>query len=741
MYYILNPYRLRVFLGAVLLLLSVGLYAQELQKPRLNFTFACASSSFNNFTFEFDFTGTAFNSDNVFIIELSNENGDFSDVVNVGTITGENSTYFDIEGSFSLPTDTYGAGYKIRIRSTSPEIIGPESDAFEAYYVPDVNLILNNNTDLVLCGSTPQEVFLNLTDDKYQFVWFYNGNPINGQTSSSLLISQPGEYYAAIEAGECTNSYQPSNKINVTSLDIGNVSIEGSNNVQICANETYTLDSSVTDASYIYRWFKDDELIDGATSPSYTTATVDQFGVYRLEVEVGGCIANSQNEVTISQQTGADFDVSFNPDWITPVILPGQIIDLIVEDNLTSASYTWFINGEQETFTSDQVRVSQPGLYEVVVTDTSGTCQFSKSIEVDILGVEELIPTIRLGANYVEDCTVSSTTLTTLGIQALASDGNLYDLSDVRPPDPNNNTPSQMEMLNYQWLKDGGTVTGATFDELTLNSYQDNGVYILQVSVGSDSYPSNELPILLTIEGIEIQSTSPSNKLCTGGSITLSIALEPGFTYTWFKDNEELTVSDPSSVEITETGVYYVSIDGYGCEFNLPEVTIEEFDASVLEVSPSTTTVISLGETATITASGADAYEWYNENGTLLSTNETLNVDQLGSYLLIGRVGNCLVEKNIEVVADDGKNIIPNILTPFNLDGVNDTWELPNRFAFQPDVRVIIYNSNGKEILNTVDYQNDWPLDNNIKDGMLFYFKVIKDDNNLIKAGTISVLK
>ena len=43
-------------------------------------------------------------------------------------------------------------------------------------------------------------------------------------------------------------------------------------------------------------------------------------------------------------------------------------------------------------------------------------------------------------------------------------------------------------------------------------------------------------------------------------------------------------------------------------------------------------------------------------------------------------------------------------------------------------------------MLNTMDYQNNWPEDNNIRSGMLFYFKVIQE-NNLIKAGTISVLE
>ena len=157
-------------------------------------------------------------------------------------------------------------------------------------------------------------------------------------------------------------------------------------------------------------------------------------------------------------------------------------------------------------------------------------------------------------------------------------------------------------------------------------------------------------------------------------------------------------------------------------------------------MSPSSTAILEPGETVTVEASGADAYEWYDADGNLLSTNESLTVNSLGVYTLIGRVGDCDSTREINVVEDDGKLIIPNVVSPFNNDGANDTWELPNRLAFQPDVQVIIFNSRGKEILNTTDYQNNWPEDNNIKDGSIFYFKVIKNEL-LIKAGTISILQ
>ena len=68
---------------------------------------------------------------------------------------------------------------------------------------------------------------------------------------------------------------------------------------------------------------------------------------------------------------------------------------------------------------------------------------------------------------------------------------------------------------------------------------------------------------------------------------------------------------------------------------------------------------------------------------TILSTNETLDVDALGFYTVVATVGSCTVEKTIEVVEQDDLVIVPNVVTP-NGDGKNDSWRISNRYAFQP---------------------------------------------------------
>ncbi len=716
-------------------IVGVSSYGQTLEKPRIKngVTFFCRNDRNTNVEFLFDFRGVTFDANNEFIVELSDPNGDFTSPTNVRRITGENRTFTDIEANFDLPVGTYGENYRIQIRSTIPAMTGPASDPFEAYYTTSDFLRLNDGNDVVLCGGTPQTISVNEIDPNFNYVWYKDNVIISGEINSSLEISQPGRYRAAIDYGSCTNSTSgvESNIIDVTSVSPADLMIEGDNTVEICANETYELVANNDNASFIYKWFRDGTQITGLPdySPRYEAPVGNQFGVYHVEIEVGGCTSRSQ-DVTVQQKSDAGFDVNIVGESIR-VRLPRETVKLFVEHNSSSATVTWIKDGVPlPASNSLEWNAVEEGVYCAVVVDNSSSCPVSKkSPEYTVLDVSKIVPTIRTGSDYA-DCSNEETVLSIVGIKGEATDGNEYDL-----------TSDQIDILTFQWFKDGIEIAGATNEQLTIGSYNDNGNYYLNVSISATmSSESNRLDVLLTITGVELMSSSVSNTLCPGGTITFNLDVVSGFTYKWFKDGTEFTVADPSNVEINEVGVYNVTFEGFGCLNDIPQIEVLEFDASVLEVTPSSTALLTPGEVVRFEATGADSYEWYNEGGDLLSSNETLEIDILGTYTLVGLVDTCRAEIEVNVVEDDGKLIIPNILTPFNADGLNDTWELPNRLAFQTDVQVIIYNSRGKEVLNTTDYQNNWPIDNNLKDGMLFYFKVIKSDN-LIKAGTISILQ
>jgi len=739
-----------------------------IQKPMLfspvtgnPITFACASTGANLFQVRFDVSGASLGPDNTYTVILSDPNGDFdSGTQDLGNF--KSNSLFNVTTSFAFPANTYGASYRIKIVSSHPLPDGLESvpsDPFEAYFIdtdPATGRLVLDDGDgdfgdaVVICGGAPVDISVNILNPDFTYRWF-RVNPttgaddvIPGQTDSTLQVTQPGTYFAAVERGACTNSsaarLTTSNRLTVTSVSPMGLTIQDSSGadlttVEICANETFELNSSITgDPTLNYIWYKDDVPITGLPSnaTSYTIPASNQFGVYRLEIEVGGCISNSQN-VTIQQRSGSDFDIDIQSS-ATRIRLPRETIELTVDHNASSETIQWFLNGNPIPASNNALlNVVGEGVYCAEVVDNSTSCPFSKKTEeITVVDAVDLDVAIRTAENYTE-CENENTVLSIVGITATGTDGNDYSLSE-----------DQIDFLTadyLQWVKDGTDISGATLDTYTVGSYLDNGSYTLDVELSATSTISSDpIDVLLGLGNVEVMSSSVSNNLCPGETITFSLTTVAGYTYRWFKDGTELTVADPSNVVIDEIGLYSVTYEGFGCLTTITEINVLEFDDSVFEVSPSSTAVLSPGETVTITASGADSYEWFAEDGTLLSTTDALDVVSLGTFTVIGTVGGCTAQREINVVEDDGKLIIPNILTPFNGDGINDTWELPNRFAFQTNVQVIIYNSRGNEILNTMDYQNNWPEENNLKDGMLFYYKVLKD-NNLVKAGTISILQ
>ncbi|WGH75879.1 gliding motility-associated C-terminal domain-containing protein [Tenacibaculum tangerinum] len=713
-----------LLLGALMLCVT-SVVSQTLLKPVLQFTAACNGGQ-TDFGVQFRYSETAFNSDNVFTIELSDADGNWDNPTNVRTITEENDT-FTFTKSFQLPDNTYGTNYRIRLVATSPAMTSPDSDPFEAYKYPTSTLILNNFENVYLCGSGSTELTLNTTQNgAYQ--WYRDDVLITTTAEPKLIVSETGKYQVKIDYGSCGS--KDSTLVDVVILDEGDSQIKGNSTIEICGDESHTFEANVSYPNLTYNWYLDDTLVKSSNDPTYTTPTTGQFGTYRLVIDTGECTTTSNN-VVLQQQTTAGFEVT-TQGALTRAILTGEAIELCISHDASSGSIQWYKDDAPlAARTQPCMNATEPGVYYARVTESTGSAcdAVVDSEKYTLLGIKSFNATIRTDTAY-EACNAANTNLSIVGVTAIAEDDNEYDL-----------TASQIEALNYQWNKDGNPISGETNEELALNSYLDSGLYTLRVSVFGAEGVSNELEIQL-VEVPEVTSSSNSNSLCAGSSITYTINnVIAGYTYQWIKDGtEDVTPADPQVLEVTAAGTYVLNYAGYGCDNELNPIVVVPFDDSAVTITPSEIVVLESGSSATIVASGGEAYQWYqgeDTSGVLLSTTEELTVTALGFYTVFVQVGNCSVIRTIEVVEPDGQIIVPNIVSP-NQDGANDTWKLSNTYAYQPNVEVILYNSNGREILKTTDYKNDWPMES-LGNQKIFYYKIIKDEK-LIKAGTISVI-
>lgn len=242
----------RAPLTFLLIFSTLILFSQNLEKPILNYTYACASNSFNIFEVEIAYNTTVFNNDNTFSVELSDQNGNFSSPTVVKIISDQNSS-FKFKTNFQLPTSVYGTGYKLRVVSSSPEKISPESDSFEAYYITSEQLILNNYTDVLLCKGASKELKLNI-QNAAQYQWYKNGVKFY-LGGPNLTVTEPGLYYSEIYYGSCFAAVV-SNIVEVSVLPGIDASIKGGTVVELCTSSNYTLEASENNPNYTYTWFK-----------------------------------------------------------------------------------------------------------------------------------------------------------------------------------------------------------------------------------------------------------------------------------------------------------------------------------------------------------------------------------------------------------------------------------------------------------------------------------------------------
>lgn len=715
-----------LLLLATLLFCVTSVVSQTLLKPEIQSGVVCLNGS-QTVTFK---VTTLPDSGNTYTIELSDRDGNWGSPTNVLTFTNANNLY-TFTRSFGLPDNTYGANYKVRLRASSissSEETSPDSDPFEAYKY-DSDLVLNNYEDVILCDSGSAELTLN-TDKNAEYQWYKDDVLLTTTTEPKLEVTESGKYQVKINNGKCGS--EDSTISNVIILNNAAKQIKGPSTVEICGDESHTFEANTNRSGLTYNWYLDDDLVQSSNSSTYTTPTTGQFGTYHLEIETGTCTTKS-NEVVLQQQTTADFTVT-NVGALERILLFGETKELCIthDANPTDVTIDWFRNGStMGTAVRGQLCIdaSTPGTYHARVTKSTGSAcdAVVDSEKFIILDVTSFTPIIR--AEDYEECNTVSTKLSIVGVMAEAEDGNDYDL-----------TSDQIALLSFEWHKDN-VATGGTGNEYTVNSYADNGVYTLQANLNGVTGSSDELDIKLA-EVPEISSTSTSNSLCAGSSITYTINnVVAGYTYQWIKDGtDDVTPANPENLIVTEVGEYVLKYSGFGCDNELDPIDVVMFDDSAVTITPSEIVVMEEGSSATITAAGGESYEWYegeNTSGALLSTTEELTVTTLGFYTVSVKVGACSVTRTVEVVEPDGQIIVPNIVSP-NQDGANDTWKLSNSYAYQPNVEVILYNSGGKEILKTTDYKNDWPMES-LGNQKIFYYKIIKDDK-LIKAGTISVI-
>ena len=363
--------------------------------PNLQFTQACANESFNTFTLNFVFSPeSGINSSNQFIIEMSDSEGDFSNSNIVFTSSPGSINSSPASVDISLPLNTAGEGYKIKIKSTDPVASSASSNSFSAYYkIQDSPFTINNlNSVASYCPGGSYLLTIDnpgtgannspLNYPSLTFNWF---KEVNSTTfiflaqSNTLSVSEEGKYFVETNYGTCTsNSF--SNRVLVSEASSGeevSATIVSSSGNPFCAADAPTILSTVEGNSY--QWYKDGISISGATNQTFETPI---SGTYSVIVNFGNCEATGAIEL----ETG-DFTSSLDVPSINMLEF-GDALSVTVTTSAINPNFQWFLNSELiPNATQNILNITAFGNYSVTVTQTND-CNATNEL---LFLVEELI--------------------------------------------------------------------------------------------------------------------------------------------------------------------------------------------------------------------------------------------------------------------------------------------------------------------------------------------------------------
>ena len=704
---------------------------------------ACASGSFNDYWANFTWSPPLVNADNEFVLELSDASGNFGSPVELARKADMNTT-FDFHFQFTLPANTRGEGYRLRVRSTSPAQTSPASVAYPMYYLdvnsgitirPQGQVDFGNGTAQVCDGNSITLEVYNLPNaNTYQYNWYRSGTLL-ADSGPSITVTQGGMYNAEIDYGSCSGSGNTlSNLIDVTTGSSLGIAINPPAKTALCSGETVSLDANITGQGLTYTWFKDGVAITSPTvdASSFTVdANVAGFeGNYQVEVfGPGACVEQS---APIAITNAGNFSVS-RVNAASLVLLPGQTAQLSVTTDAPGASFQWYKDGAPvsgATSASLTVSDTETGTYFARVSLTGGACS-ATSIDSE--------PTVVVTPASLElDIAYSGS------YASCANTDVVLEVSEIRAVDAGGNrtvvTSDLLGLMSFQWSLDGTAVSGATGTSISLTNPAENGSYSLSGTISGYAPASNSLPVQLRVnETLTIAGTGTT--VCGPAEpITLSTPTDlTGVSFDWFRNGTSLNLST-TSIDVSSPGTYQLVIQRNGCPVPSNELVLTGLDENLITLDPGTDIRMPEGTSKSVTASGGDTYRWYDSNNVELSSASSYSFTAEGQYLLIATIGGCEVARTLTVSYLDTFKV-PNVIS-VNGDGINDQWVIPNSYSGRPDVNVIIYNERGEEVLNEYNYQNNWPSSaaSFPKQNMVFYYK-IRDAAKVLKQGTITVIR
>lgn len=276
-------------------------------------------------------------------------------------------------------TAGFEADYAVEI--SAPGVCTERSDAIAITNADNYTVTNDNPENVVILPSQTQTLSVSTTANTPTYKWFRNAIEIAGETTSTLNITQAGEYYAEVtqSGGACTSSSKNSDvtlavtpasfeliadyATPYTSCVSTSMVLEVSTINAIAADGTKTDVTLDLEDAFVYQWEKDGVAVAGQTGKSISLASNTENGDYELMATLAAYNERS-NSLPVQLLTSETVTISSTS---TVYCSASDLVTLSTTSDLNGADYEWQRDGVSISSADEALSIDQTGTYRLVL--------------------------------------------------------------------------------------------------------------------------------------------------------------------------------------------------------------------------------------------------------------------------------------------------------------------------------------------------------------------------------------
>lgn len=429
---------------------------------------------------------------------------------------------------FANPSNSYNTnipGTYVIEAFTNNGCGGTFSDTLVVEEVFDAPTFINLKTESnISCGTSA--LLTAQTDARgVTYEWFKNNVLFTTTKSPILEVTESANYKVrAINAcGSTSFSAELPINILVSFLTQPTISLPDGTNT-ICEGESIHLQANNTGSGSVsYQWFRNNELLIGATSDNIE---IEEAGNYTVQVSDGLCSKiSSVQDVFLDGVANVELLFSGSLEFCE-----GDSVVIFARSTDTGLLYEWLKNGEDTVGVGNSFTARDPGAY-VITLRTTNICGGIQELNIDLVVTPE-----------------ASRPITSNGIALIIEENSDF----------------------YQWRKNGFPIVGANssaYVPVDTGSYSVVLTNVLGCSRVTDEYQVNILP---TSEELLI-TPNPADEqfevlLLTEKEVVIRITDTQGRVYLEDSLPEVNEETRFATIDVSDfnTGVYIVWVEGEG---------------------------------------------------------------------------------------------------------------------------------------------------------------------------------